>query len=687
MARRFYSPARPVPLPNVVRYTQMATREQVIAAHLRYSAVAEPLRTRAHAQILAKVFYLSGERAYLTMSKMRDGFAELTGGARPSRKDTQAALRYLEGAGSLRNKGRSHFGLRPAEHRRLGRQVNAQADLVDGCLTRHFPGEIDREALTTWFNRVSISFFERFADRWVANVVGQAGFDTEAYASVMDLARKSAVALAIKFPVDDLADGFVRFLRSNEHEDHQLLQSMAFRAFAARLVAADEGPDPVSTAELRDATWLLDTNILVTIALEGVAHGDPLDPLGQAMSMIGSKLVYLHPTLAEYRGLVDRWRDQTLIALDRFGIGPIRESSDPFLKIAVARHCHSREDFSRFFDELRRPPRSIENRIAVELVDDLEVARIAAKGEENEADVLRIRSHWSEQRSRPKPLMAARHDAALSEVVRYWRSSNKRCFVLTTDRTMADLAARLQGPSGTPSWILLDGLVQVLAADRAGMPEDRVGFSALLAKLIATEVGPVDREFQLQDLLWASEIVEQVEAFPEEVVNDLARIVHRKRLAGARRDDPELRLALERTIQEARDSLIKGHDSAVQDAARATGHAEDAGARGERLRDALVNSTEKALIRRARWGLVGRSMVVLTGAAVVALVAHMLVSWAFADSESPVDRLSVGIGIASLLVPISVAAFKWIWPKYREARDAALDEAVRQTKRVEGTGS
>lgn len=666
----------------------MATREQVIASHLRYSAVAEPLRTRAHAQILAKVFYLSGERAYLTMSKMRDGFAELTGGARPSRRDTQAALRYLEGAGSIRNKGRSHFGLRPAEHRRLGRQVDAQADLVDRCLARHFPGEIDREALTTWFNRVSIAFFERFADRWVASVAGQAGFDTaEAYASVMDSARRSAVSLAIEFPVDDLAGGFVRFLRSNEHEDHQLLQSMAFRAFAARLVAADEGPDPVSTAELRDATWLLDTNILVTIALEGVAYGDPLDPLGQAMSMIGSKLVYLHPTLAEYRFVIDRWRDQTLTALDRFGIGPIRESSDAFLKIALARHCHTREDFSRFFDELRRPPRSIEDRIAVELVDDLEVAQIAAKGEENEADVLRIRSHWSEQRSRPKPLLAARHDAALSEVVRQWRSSNKRCFVLTTDRTMADLAARLQGPSGTPSWILLDGLVQVLAADRAGMPENHVGFSALLAKLIATEVGPVDREFQLQDLLWASEIVEQVEAFPDEVVNDLARIVHRKRLAGARRDDPELRLALERTIQEARDSLIKGHDGAVQDAARAAEHAEDAGARGERLRDALVNSTEKALIRRARWGLVGRSMVVLTGAAVVALVAHMLVSWAFADSDSPVDRLSVGLGIASLLIPVAIAAVKWIWPKYRKARDAALGEAVRHAKSVEGGGS
>ena len=52
--------------------------------------------------------------------------------------------------------------------------------------------------------------------------------------------------------------------------------------------------------------WLLDTNVLLTIALEGVAFGDPLDALGQAMSMIGSELVYLHPTLVEYQSVVDR---------------------------------------------------------------------------------------------------------------------------------------------------------------------------------------------------------------------------------------------------------------------------------------------------------------------------------------------------------------------------------------------
>ena len=447
------------------------------------------------------------------------------------------------------------------------------------------------------------------------------------------------------------------------------------------------GPDPISVAELRDATWLLDTNVLLTIALERVAYGAPVDALGQAMAMIRSELVYLHCTLLEYQSVVDRWSSETLIALNRFGIGPIRESSDPFRKLAVARQCFTVQDFRRFFRELRQPPSSIEDRVGVELVDDPAVARAARAGEKDEAKVEKIRSHWSERRPSSKSLTRAQHDAAVSEVARRWRSSGKKCFVLTMDRTMAELAARWQGPSGTPSWILLDALVQVLAADRAGIAEDEVDFSALLAKLIANEVGPVADEFQMRDLLWLSEIVEQVEAFPDEVVGELARVVHRKRVAGARQNDPDLRLVLERTIQKAREALIKGHDHALQGAARATEHAEDAWKGRKRLRRELVKSTKKTLIRRARRALFLRVALALLGAAAIGVIAGGLVLWAAPDINSRVDALSVIVGIVALVAPLAMATVKWIWPRYREDRRNVSEKAEHQVSGVERGGS
>ena len=197
-------------------------------------------------------------------------------------------------------------------------------------------------------------------------------------------------------------------------------------------------------------------------------------------------------------------------------------------------------------------------------------------------------------------------------------------------------------------------------------------------------MGPVASEFQLQDLLWASEIVEQVGAFPDEVVNELARIIHRKRIAGAPRDDPELRLALERAIQNARDALIKGRDTALQDAESLTEHAKDTWAKQERLRKALVKSTTKVLVRRARWGLFRRSLGALAAAAAVGLGVYTLVLWALPDLDSRAELLSVGLGIVGVLVPFSVAVLKWVWPRYRKERDAAPGEAERQARSVEG---
>ena len=663
----------------------MATREEVVATHLRFSAVAKPLRIRAHAQLLAKVLYLSGAKSYLTMSKMRDGIADLTGGTRPSREETQAALDYLQHADFIRDKGGSRFGLRPYQYQRLGTQVAERGVVADRCLARHFPGEINRETLATWFSRTSIAFFTQFADRWVASVTDRAPLGSKTFTSVMEIAASEATALGIESSSAALVDGFVRFLRSSEPEDHQHLQSLGLTAFAARLVAAGEGPDPISSAQLRDATWVLDTNVLLTIALEGVTHDDPLDALGQALSMIEAELVYVHATLIEYRQVVDQWASDTLAVFDRFGIGPIKESSNGFLKIALARHCHNRDDFVRFFNELREPPQSIEERIAIRLVDDPDIARAAAKGEQNEQDVRTIQTYWAERRRYPKSPSAARHDSAVSEVVRHYRSSEKRCFALTTDRTMSGLAAHWQGPLGTPRWILLDALVQVLAADRAGMAGGQVDLSALLSKLVANEVGPVADEFTIHDLIWLSEIVEHVEAFPDEDVSELARIIHRARIGGASRDDSELRLALERRIQKARVALITDRDAAHRKEARASGHARSERKRRETVREALVKQTTADLRRRARWRLFRRCAGTLAVAGVLGFGLRWCVLWAGPDLlHDRADLVAVGLGVVGLIGSFVGAVIKWINPRYREEWSRAPKEAERRARELEG---
>ena len=192
-------------------------------------------------------------------------------------------------------------------------------------------------------------------------------------------------------------------------------------------------------------------------------------------------------------------------------------------------------------------------------------------------------------------------------------------------------------------------------------------------------------EFEIRDLQWLSEIVEQIEAFPDEDVSELARIIHRARMAGAPRNDSELRLALERTIQQARAELITGHDTARREEARASVDARNERKRREKVREALVERMTTDLRSKARRRLFRRSVGALVVAGVLGFGMRWLALWAGPELlKSRADLVAVGLGTVGVLGPFGGALAKWIWPRYREERDRAPEDAERQARKLEG---
>ncbi len=81
-------------------------REEVLAAHLRYGSVAEPLRTRAYAQLAAKALLLSGAGASLSVDRVRRSISELVGGASPTSQEVDEALKILQQGAVVEPSGR-----------------------------------------------------------------------------------------------------------------------------------------------------------------------------------------------------------------------------------------------------------------------------------------------------------------------------------------------------------------------------------------------------------------------------------------------------------------------------------------------------------------------------------------------------------------------------------------------------
>ncbi len=658
-------------------------RSEVVAAHFRYGNAAAPLRIRAFAQLVSKALYLSGKGS-LHVRDLRNEVAALTGGAHPARKDIDEAVRLLDDRNAIRVR-RDVVTLRDSARREMAEELDRRALRVKSVLDRHFPLQGDVALLVRWLDQMCVAFLSAHSDKWIASLTRGAQLP---HPSGENFATKAVVAadqLGIGVPVETLLDGFERFIKSSNPDDARHLHSVGIASFASRLVAAGLGSDPITTAELRGRTFLLDTNVLMAVTLEKERWAPSFGALGRAFDALDAKVAYAYQTLDEYRGVVDRWSEETINQLDRRGLEVVREAADPHIRLAVQRGCFVGADYATFFQEIREPPDSLGDAVAVSLYDTPQLAQAAARGLENAGRILEIQTLWSERRRRPKSEHAAAHDSALTQIAQELTAAGETVTVVTLDAPMQELALRWSQPADEPRWISLEALVQVLALDSAGPETDSTDFAPLLAALIASGVEFGTNEFQLEDLKWLDELEQDISDLPAQEVKDLAREIHRKRLGGMKREDPELRLSLNRSYQRAKSSLAENVEEARKQVALSDARADAVKGQLEDVSRVYIKDQATRLVLRARirWGAEGAVAVVIAG--LLSLLIYRMVP-ALSDGD-PKTMLEVGAIVVPPAVGLIMMLWKRIVPGYRAAIASAKGraaEALAQGLRDEG---
>ncbi|MDP3774290.1 MAG: hypothetical protein Q8Q85_08490 [Gemmatimonadales bacterium] len=593
---------------------------------------------------------------------------EMVAGGSPPRQEILEALRLLEQQGVVEPTYRK-WRLRRKSWEELGAQVIRRRERVLSILDRHFPADLDRSQLARWFDDACVSFFVTYGDRWVAAITRKTPIIGAAGPSLGSVVKTTATNVGLQARVDALISGFKRFLDSSLPEDTEHLWSLGMATFASRLVCAGIGADPISTRELRDSMVFLDTNALLAIALEASRPAAAFQALGEALRAINAQLFYCYPTREEYRRVVSRWTTDTLRVIDRYGTAVLEDSEDPWIKTAVGRYCRDRADYQRFFDQIMDPPVGIGDQLRITLLDEPDVAKAAAGAEEDKQLVTQIQTHWRERRHRPKPIHLARHDAAVTGVVRHLLERGDRAWVLTLDLTMHDLALRWAGPTGTPLWVSLDPLLQILAVDQSGTKVDAVQFGPILARLISNEVEVSQATYAVEDLRWLDEIHRDVKELPKETVQELAREIHAARMAGAKRNDPELRLKIERAYQRATAKLVADHGEARVIVAQALDEKAQVETSRKRIEDIAREEVEIRLERAARNRLLLRVLGCLLLGLSTAWGVRELFGWAW-EGGSRRDLLSLILPLSGLVIPPFALVWSWALPSYRsEIRD------------------
>jgi hypothetical protein len=487
--------------------------------------VAESLRIRAIAQLAAKVVYSSTEGS-VRVRDIASGVAPLAGIPRAREKEVSTALNMLAAQGVARSVQGGRWALTKEGRRTVDGALARSRERIDSIIDRHFPRTIPDDGLRQWFRDTCIDFFEKYGNFWVNSICNSPKASSipsgNWKATVSAMARKHD----IEEHVQVLTEGFGQFLHGVDRGDQDHMWSLGQAMFAARLLASSVGADPMTTQALRHSRVFLDTNVLIGASLGAGNAARSLDPLADSLGNMDLTLEVLPITRDEYGRVIFEERSQALRVVANFSDEVVGKARGSFIETARGRGCKTLEDFERFFDDVARLPTVLGSE-PIQVIEDDEIAFAAEEGSADELLKEQVAGATASARRIPKTENAVTHDAALLNVVEKGTSVGKHYWVLTHDRNMSVLSTRRSGPSGLPSWITVDTLVQVLAVDDAGPSTTAGSFGSLFANIIENEAQPSADTYTVQDLAWLLDVEERCTELPEDGIAECSKIIAR----------------------------------------------------------------------------------------------------------------------------------------------------------------
>lgn len=526
-------------------------RNLLIPTHLHYDIGSKPLRARALAEIFTKTLYLSSDRK-MTLSELASESAKIIGIKQIPKEDLSLGVNFLTDNKAI-FKQKDFLVLSEDAAIKVKKGIDDSRERIDLILKENFSLRIDRDILAKWFRRAAADFFGEYGNIWVKSIFRKQIIDIPDKDFLEKTISRSIIEYGLVGLSDDLITGFKAFLTNyNDPNNNLQIWSFAQAMLSARIVAAAVGPDPITVNEFKNAKLFLDTNAFFLAVLEKSKASKTFSELAKCLKDIDATLCFVRSTKNEYERVVAGRKRETLAAVENFSLDILKESSDPFLKTAIARGCNDRESFERFFDSIEKIPDKIDGLVKINLEEYPDTVQAIEAGSKDMRVQAQIKAEWEKYHRytrRWKSENAIEHDAELNSVAEMLRKNKEKVWIITMDRSMQSLSLRW-AVKGLPIWIPLDALVQILSIWGAGPAHKPENFAPLLSAIIETEIQPGYKTFAPEDLTELLALEERINEFNRDQIKDFAIDMARLRLSGKSKDSGELQLKIRRTFEQ-----------------------------------------------------------------------------------------------------------------------------------------
>ena len=543
---------------------ESVTPSQLATINLRFGSTAQPLKLLAFSDLASKGLCALDREA--TINEICLEVAKIIGIKQVEEKLIGEALQSLKTDGKVKYQSNKWSLVKEAEYKIKDEVLSFEKE-IKSVLERHFSDQIDLEISKKWFMEASADFFGFYGADWVKSVSRNITTSFVKSKTVEQLLVVSIKKYSLKTYQNELITGFNAFLSSDNTLDQKVIMSLGFAMFSAQLVAADVGSDPIAIDEIRDATFILDTNVLFAIQLDVHRLAKSMNALELALKEIGSKLLFLHTTEEEYKRVYVGKRGGILSLMRSFPDVIVKNAKDDFIATAKARGCETRQDFERFFEEIKNPPRKFPSGLKISKLDDSEIEDEVKKAEKDNPLKSSIQHFYTKLKPKgwhkPKTESALKHDSSLMRVAEKIKKDDKKTWVLTLDRSLQACSVKRSGVHNIPTVLFLEGLIQILAVNNAGPTHNASDFAPLLTNIILNRCNPSENTYTPQDLQWLYSIQERVVDFTPDRIKKIVDVVTMYRLAGMSADNKKLQLAVNRAYLEEKRSFEQELENAT----------------------------------------------------------------------------------------------------------------------------
>lgn len=552
----------------------------------------------------------------------------------------------------------------------IEKKLRNENSFLDEVLVRHFPQDIKTATLKRWFYDVSAQLFSKFGDALVANISGDSTRKFERY-NLVDIVNGMTKKYQLKGKEQSLLLGYESFINSTTHDDQKLITDLAIRWFGARLVVANVGRDPITIDEIKGSKFILDTNVLIAIALGRKPFVKSIEALGKALKNIDAELVYLSLTREQYTNVADYQGDQILRLLESYSLEKIKklELDEDFIKASLAAGCEDADDFRKYFQGIRDIPKRLQGGPEIKLEEDDQIAKRIESAEKDSTLINLIKRNKIDLRGIEPSEKSLKHDAALIRVAEFLtEDEERRVWSLSFDNVLIYVGIKVAG-SDMPRVMGVDTLIEFLALSGAGSDISNTDFAPLLANILKNHCLPYGGTLiRLSDLLKLQATIQEAPNFPVENIRRMAHVVAKARLENKPVENEEIQAELARLQNKEFERYDKRLQKAEKRAIEADNKKQTAEALANKEKNKLARLEENAiedkasiiknrLARTLVKSLIFRLVIIGLIVVIVVVATNSIIN----SDVTAIDLVAGLVGILSFLI--------WVVSPLKEFRD------------------